>query len=241
MRTMKKGSRYTAETRANMSAAQKRRHRENPASAETRAKIGAAHRGKIVSQETRAKLSARGCGSWRPGGWHHTEEAKARISAGHKGKIVSEETKARMSEAHKGMKHSKETKAKISISEKMAQRKPETRQKRHRTWLSNGNMSRGQRKLYELLLSIGIPFVPECYFNLKSCKAFVDAFIPFNRLIIEYDGHGGHYTEEGQVKDQVRDAKMLQLHGNKTIRIDQKAIFTDVGLNKIGEAVRIMP
>ncbi len=117
----------------------------------------------------------------------------------------------------------------------------ETIQKRQETWVANGNMSRGQRKLYEVLLSVGFPFVPECYFDLGNRKAFVDAFIPFCQLVIEYDGYRGHCTIEGQEEDRMRDAKLNNLHGVKVIRIDQKSIFTDVGLNQIGEALRTMP
>lgn len=50
---------FSVEWRRNMSAAQKRRA---PASAETRRKIGNAHRGKMVSEETRRKLSEAGRG-----------------------------------------------------------------------------------------------------------------------------------------------------------------------------------
>ena len=88
-------------------------HRFGTFSDETRAKIGAAHRGeknpnfgKTFSEETRAKLSAALRGK------HRTEEVKARISAALRGenhpmygKHHSEESRARISAANRGEKH----------------------------------------------------------------------------------------------------------------------------------------
>jgi hypothetical protein len=71
---------------------------------EWREKVGAAHRGKIISEETRKKLSAAKTGS------RHTDAAKAKMSAsrlgikntlGHK---HSDETRQKMSAAHAGNK-----------------------------------------------------------------------------------------------------------------------------------------
>lgn len=56
-------------------------------SPESRVKIGAAHRGKIVSPETCAKLSAARAGEKHPGfGKELSQETRAKISAAQKGK-----------------------------------------------------------------------------------------------------------------------------------------------------------
>lgn len=91
-------------------------------SAETRAKISAAHVGKILSAETRAKMSATTRG--RPG--HiHTEETLAKIStslkgrpAWNKGILHSKETCKKMSDSAKGKIFSEETKSKLSAAGK---------------------------------------------------------------------------------------------------------------------------
>lgn len=72
------------ETRAKLSAASKR------LSLEARAKIGAAHRGKIVSTETRAKTSAALKGRL------HSPETRARLSAALKGRPISAERRLKM-------------------------------------------------------------------------------------------------------------------------------------------------
>ena len=104
---------------------------------ESRAKMSAANRDKIVSEETRAKLSAALRGK------HHTEEVKARISAalcGEKnpmyGKIFSDEHRAKLSAALRGENHpmygkhiSEEHRAKLYAANHGKHRTEETRAK----------------------------------------------------------------------------------------------------------------
>jgi hypothetical protein len=81
----------SAETRANMSAAQKGK----VASAETRAKMSSAHKlRKPISVETRAKMSA-----WQKGrtGYIHSAETRAKMSAVRKGIPKSAEHRANIS------------------------------------------------------------------------------------------------------------------------------------------------
>lgn len=113
-----KGRKATPETLKRLSEAKR-----NP-SAETRAKISAAGRGRVASAETRAKRSA----SLK--GRVFTDEHRARISAAakwrpgnRKGIIVSDETRAKLSAAATGRKYgpqSAETKAKASAALKAA-------------------------------------------------------------------------------------------------------------------------
>jgi hypothetical protein len=80
--------------------------------AETKAKIGAASKGRTFSEESKAKMSASLKGKT------HSEETKAKIGASGKGRTFSEETKVKMSASSKGKTHSAETKAKIGAASK---------------------------------------------------------------------------------------------------------------------------
>jgi hypothetical protein len=62
---------------------------------ERRRKLGAAHKGKIVSEETRQKMSEAIKGKII------SEEHRQKLSETHKGKIISKETREKMREAHK--------------------------------------------------------------------------------------------------------------------------------------------
>jgi len=76
-----------------------------PLTAEQRAKISAANKGK--------PSPTRGRPAWNRG-IPHSAEQRAKISAANKGKTFSDETRAKMSASFKGRKHSEETRAKIS-------------------------------------------------------------------------------------------------------------------------------
>lgn len=71
-------------------------------SAEARAKVGAAHKGKVVSAETRAKQSA-----YRKG-VPLSAEVRANMSAGHKGKKINPDTVAKIAAANRGKKRTPE-------------------------------------------------------------------------------------------------------------------------------------
>lgn len=66
-------------------------------SEETKRKIGAIHKGKIVSSETRLKMSKANIGKSHP----HSEETKRKMSVTRKGGHFSVEHKKRLSEAQK--------------------------------------------------------------------------------------------------------------------------------------------
>jgi hypothetical protein len=107
------GASWSPEARARLSATHKKRPRP-PMSAETKAKISAARKGKPLqgehrarfakiaanpSAETRAKISAAGRGR------SHTDETKLKIGAAHRGKVVSEETREKMRRNFTGRKN----------------------------------------------------------------------------------------------------------------------------------------
>jgi len=102
------GAKHSAETRAKIGAAQKGR----TLSAEARAKLSAANKGKKLSAEHRAKLSAAQKGKTL------SAETRAKIGAVHKGKTLSAEHRAKMSAALKGKTVSAETRAKLAAANK---------------------------------------------------------------------------------------------------------------------------
>lgn len=103
---------HSDETRAKIGAANRGKVR----SAETRARIGDAHRGKTYSAETKAKISAARTGKPMPA------KTKSAIAAFWRGRKHSESTKAKMSAAHVGNSKTEETKAKISLATKKRKR-----------------------------------------------------------------------------------------------------------------------
>src|SRR4029077_9072076 len=68
-------------------------------SAETRARMSAAHKGRVVSPETRAKITATLTG--RKNG-PRSDETRKKISDAHRGRTASAATKSRLSAAHRG-------------------------------------------------------------------------------------------------------------------------------------------
>jgi hypothetical protein len=79
-------------------------------SEESKAKIGAALKGRTHSAESKAKMSA--------AQKNRSAESKAKIGAALKGRTHSAESKANMSAAQKGRTHSAESKAKMSAAKK---------------------------------------------------------------------------------------------------------------------------
>ncbi len=89
-------------------------HRQKVRSAETRAKIGAAHRGRSLPLEQRKKLSQSAIGR------KHTPEARARMSVSQRGRTHSEETKRKIGAASKGKRKGKLDWAKVSSIRKLS-------------------------------------------------------------------------------------------------------------------------
>jgi group I intron endonuclease len=104
------GVKHTAEAKANMSAAVRKRM----ADPEARNKLSAAMKGRFVSEETRQKMSAANLRRVR------NPETNAKISAAKKasGLVISDEHKAKISSALKGRVFSDETRAKLSLAAK---------------------------------------------------------------------------------------------------------------------------
>lgn len=83
---------------------------------ETKAKIGAAGKGRVFSAETRAKMSAAKKGHKHNIGRVTSDETKAKLRELNLGRFVSDETRAKIGAASKGRVTSAETRAKISAS-----------------------------------------------------------------------------------------------------------------------------
>lgn len=82
-------------------------------SEETRAKIGAAAKGRKHTPEARAKISAAQFGRKQGS---PSAEVRAKMSIAHKGRVLSQETRAKMSAVGKARTNSAETRAKLSAS-----------------------------------------------------------------------------------------------------------------------------
>jgi len=111
----------------------------NP-SAEVRAKISLANRGKTVTTETREKLANASRG--RP----CTQDARIKISMAKKGKSMSFESRIKMSAAQKGKTLTQEHREKIALSNRGNPKSPE-----HQGKIASRNKSQEQRlRLSEL-------------------------------------------------------------------------------------------
>lgn len=98
--------------------------------AEIRAKISEAHKGKKKSPEHCAKIGVSKKGENHPNfGKKLSPETRSKIGAAHKGKKLSPEHRAKISEVQKGKKLSPETRAKLSELSKGRKFSPETRAK----------------------------------------------------------------------------------------------------------------
>lgn len=227
----KMGHSVSAKTRAKMSAATLGRK----LSAETRAKMSVARMGRVMSTETRAKISVANKEAYK------SPELRAEISRRQRKRFENPEFRQMMGrQVRSGI--TQESIAKMAATKKGRPlphlHTPEVVQKARETWCKNGNVSAGQKRLYEILLSVGLPFVPEKTVRFADGSwSFADALVLGANLDIEYDGHQRHRKLEGQTKDHERDARMFAEHGIKTLRIGQKEVFTEHVLARIAEMV----
>jgi hypothetical protein len=112
----------------------------NP-SPETRAKIGAANRARIVSAETRAKLSATRKGR------HLSPETRAKLSATRKGRKVTPETRAKLRAVDPMSRNTPEHRAKVTTANRARIVSTETRAKLSATQKGRPRTSEHRAKL----------------------------------------------------------------------------------------------
>ena len=110
-------------------------------SAETRAKLSRANKGRKLSVEHIAKLKGR----------KFSAEHRANLSRAYKRRKLSAETRAKLSRAQKGRKHSAETRSKMSKAQKGRKRSAETRAKLRKYYedMSEEAMAKHTDKSYQ--------------------------------------------------------------------------------------------
>ena len=105
---------------------------------ESKAKIGAIHRGKIVSEETRQKISQANQGMQTWLGRNHSDETKKKLSEIQSNRVYTEEQRHRIRERnkriHTGKTVSLETREKISAAKKGHFVSEETKEKLREAW-----------------------------------------------------------------------------------------------------------
>lgn len=118
--------------------------------AESRAKMSAAQKGKTVSEETRSRMrAAQQARTHWPRGRKLTEEQRARIGDAHRGKTVTEQTREKISKANKGRRLTEEQRAKIASASKDRVFEEKWCDECQRSWSTRGLWGRHIRKYHE--------------------------------------------------------------------------------------------
>jgi len=222
--------------------------KSHPVSAETKAKIGAANRGKVKSPELRARMSAAMTGKKRG---PYPAKHGAAISAAKKGRPQTEAHREANRQARLGFRLSDAAKAKIGASSRGKKRPPfsdEWRQRigdaqRGRKQSAESNAKRsaalsaqwrdGSRKVCKafrytslaralescLVKDLGIALEPEVRFGRFS----VDLYDRTNHTAYEADGRYWHDRNEAKRPGYhaERDAYLVREHGLIVVRYDE--------------------
>lgn len=200
--------------REKISAKAKARERQ-PHSAETRAKIGAAHVGMKRGETTRRRIAD---ARKRAGKTPATLAQLARLKESNTGKTRSAETRAAVAEAKRAY---WKTRPKDERRAHMAKAIVASRQARP---------SSLERSVRVLLDSLGIAYEPE----KQVGRYYIDVFVPSHQLAIECDGEYWH-RHEGE-KDRRRDA-YLQSKGLTVLRLPEAAFKDGRALTLVRTAV----
>jgi len=196
-----KGRSHSAETRAKISAALKRR----PISLEHRAKISATLKGRILPEDAPQRKKGRSLSEStkeKLRNYKHTEEARARISAGLRCREVSKETRAKIASKLLGHAVSEETRNKIA--EKV---RP----------IASFSFRGGQTAEDFAAILCPAGFIREHHILWgKRNERFILDFAHIDGMVnIELDGESHNYTQK---QDAVRD-EFLKILGWRVIRI----------------------
>lgn len=232
-----KGKPFSAEHRAKISAANKKRiykplsdeHKaklaasqrgvkDGPLSAEHRAAIGRGQEGRTTSAQTRELLSQRQKQAWQNDPDHkkktHTEEARKKRSASF--------TKLRTGR--------KATEAEVTANQEAQQRlwqsyspeEWEARTAKLRPKKARFVNTSIERAVSAALTELGI----EHKHNARLGRYQIDIYIPAIRLVIECDGTYWHSKPEQIEKDRLKDT-WLRDQGYHVARLTEKAINAD--------------
>lgn len=104
-------------------------------------------------------------------------------------------------------------------------KRKKTLQKIVKSWIKNGRLSKGEICVRTALSLLPIEFTQQHVVSGPSRFYSLDFFLPVENICIEYDGHSGHYTEEGIARSKERDQYIQENHGIRTIRIQRNEAF----------------
>jgi very-short-patch-repair endonuclease len=155
---------------------------------EAKAKISASKMGHAVSAETRAKISAAHKG--RPG-HKHTADAKAKISAAKIGHSVSQETREKISRSLTGTTHAPLHRSRMITSIKAAMNRSEVRANRAvgRANYLHANPSRNEQLLIRLFDAHGIRYKFQVVIGGRYIADFVVGRMTFEVDSVRWRGN----------------------------------------------------
>jgi len=180
-------------------------------SAEARARIGDANRGKVVTDETRKKLSIARAKRVT------LAETRDKLSAAHKGRIVSVETREKMSIALTGRRHSEDAKKRMRASRAAFLLNVG---KNYRNGFPTVTRPAAETAFEEALKRCGVGgWVTEQRVHTYRCDfAFVE-----QRIDVEIDGKSHRYRVE---HDKKRDTQLASM-GWTILRFSNKLALSD--------------
>ena len=192
-----------------------------PMTAEHRAKIGAANRGKPRSPELRARLSAALAGRRRAPlkdgtKYNISDETKAKISATLTGRKLTSETRAKMSLGRQGRTHSDEYKQRMSVLHRALRDSGKIRPVyRHR-------YTKLAQALHRHLAASGVAVEPEVQFG----RFVVDLYDRANHVAYEADGEYWHNRVKQKQPDFYvkRDQYLRDRFGLTVVRFAERDI-----------------
>ncbi len=221
-----KGKKLSKETRRKISLSLTGKKHSD----ESRKKMSLAQTGRKHSEETRKKLSISHMGNKSSLGYKYTEEQKLNLSIA---------TTKRFSDPNVRKKHS-ECMLNWWKNNEAAQQK--AREKSRQSFNKQNRISKGEARLHSILSGLGVGFEKNFFILLSGRWLFADAFISQWKgvgLILEYDGHQQHTTEEGIKKDKGRDLDVFLERGILTYRIRRNEIFCPEIENRIASILSL--
>jgi intein/homing endonuclease len=98
-----------------------------------------------------------------------------------------------------------------------------------RSWVRNGKVSIGERRIKRTLSKMGLNFIHQAVVPGPDKDFVLDFLLPDHMVCIEYDGHSRHYTRKGHKFDRNRDKWIRQTMNIRTIRIHRDHAFITMG------------
>jgi len=123
-------------------------------------------------------------------------------------------------------------------SDRNPMKDPETRRKTLRKIIAShqkNGISQGERNVRDALEALHTNYIQQFMVDGPKRSYFLDFFLPDNKYGIEYDGHSGHYTEEGIARDKARDDHIRSLMGIRILRIHRDTAF--IGIESLAAVI----